>query len=65
LWIAQTIRWAQGDLDDEELRVAVDRGLLLLLLGVAEGDARTELRRLLKELPQTSTPEDRHMKGVA
>ena len=65
LWIAQTIRWAQGDLDDEELRVAVDRGLMLLLLGVAEGDARAELHRLLKELPQTSTPEDRHMKGVA
>jgi len=65
LWIAQTIRWAQGDLDDEELSVAVDRGLSLLLLGVAEGVARTELHRLLKGLPQTSTPKIRHTKGVA
>lgn len=48
LWIAQTIRWARGDIDDAQLRAAVDRGLSLLLLGMVQGQMRMDLERSLE-----------------
>ena len=49
-WIAQTLRWAHGELSDDALRVAVERGLSLLLLGLARDESREALTRSLAEL---------------
>ena len=65
LYIAQTIRWAHGDIDDEAFRMALDRGLSLLLLGVAEGEARNTLTRLLEKLEEAPAARGRRAKGVA
>lgn len=58
LWVAQTIRWAHGDLDDAGLRVAVERGLSLLLLGVSRNTAREELTSLLETLEESDAEPD-------
>lgn len=65
LWIAQTIRWARGDIDEAQLRVAVDRGLSLLLLGLIDGQNRAELERSLETTITTTEREVGRRKGVA
>ncbi|MEM7435129.1 MAG: TetR/AcrR family transcriptional regulator [Myxococcota bacterium] len=57
LWVAQTIRWAHGEIDDEGLRVSVERGLSLLLLGLASGPARVELDSALEALRDADAEE--------
>ena len=50
LWIAQMLRWAHGELDDDGLRAAHERGLSLLLLGVARGAAQRELIAIVESI---------------
>ncbi len=48
LWVSQLIRWARHDITTEEMQREVDRGLSLVLLGVALGPAREEVMALLQ-----------------
>jgi hypothetical protein len=55
-YMSSVLRWASGELSDEQFPPTAKYGLCLILLGLARGEAARKLERLARECQKGATP---------